>query len=235
MSHVRRRPPPAPTPTLRGVKRALLVLPEKQLKQAEGIAVFGSLARGYDWHEHSDIDIVVVVKKRRGPHGIKTVNLWYQRIRDALSHYYRDVTVLVYTVEIIKAVPSEVNLPLKQYVIVVHYAQLALECAAKVVIGYYHEPRWTHDPSDELSNVISTHGKKLERRLNKTTMRALRQLALDARAYAQWHIWATYGSHDADGAYHSLDELCTPEVAADLMPRARRAVALASRFVQAIS
>jgi HEPN domain-containing protein len=130
---------------------------------------------------------------------------------------------------------AEVTLPLKQYVIVVHYAQLALECAAKVIIGYYHEPRWTHDPSDELLNLISVQGKQLERHLNKTTMRALRQLALDVRAYAQWHIWATYGSHELGGAHRSSDELCTPEVAADLMPRARHAVALASRFVQAMS
>jgi HEPN domain-containing protein len=130
---------------------------------------------------------------------------------------------------------AEANLSIKQYVAVVRYAQLSLECAAKTIIGYYHEPRWTHDPSDELLNLISVQGKKLERCLKKTTIRALRQLALDARAYAWWHIWATYGSHDADGAYHSPDELCTADVAADLMPRARHAVALARRFVQAMS
>ncbi len=94
-----------PTPTLRGVKRALLTLPEKQLKQAEGIAVFGSLARGYDWHEHSDIDIVVVVKKKKGRFGTDTDSLWDHRIRDALAHYGRDVTVFVYTVDMIKEVP----------------------------------------------------------------------------------------------------------------------------------
>jgi predicted nucleotidyltransferase len=98
--------PPPPKPTIRGIQRALLALPEKQLKQAEGIAVFGSLARGYDWHERSDIDIVVVVKERRGPHGMETMSLWYDRLSKALQHYRRDVTVLVYTVEIIKAVPS---------------------------------------------------------------------------------------------------------------------------------
>jgi predicted nucleotidyltransferase len=106
MNRARGQPLRAPTPTIRGVKRALLTLPAKQLKQAEGIAVFGSLARGYDWHERSDIDIVVVVKKRRGTHGIKTMSLWYHRMRDALSHYHRDVTVLVYTVDMVKEVPS---------------------------------------------------------------------------------------------------------------------------------
>ena len=106
------------------------------------------------------------------------------------------------------------------YPAIVHYAQLALECAAKVIISYYHEPRWTHDPSEELLTVIRTQGKKLEKRLSKTTMRELRQLALDARTYAKWHIWATYGSHEVGGAYHSPDELCTLDVVADLMPLA---------------
>jgi predicted nucleotidyltransferase len=106
INYVVRRLPPPPKPTLRGVRRALQALPEKQLKQAEGIAVFGSLARGYDWHERSDIDIVVVVKKMRGRHGLDTMSTWYHRMRDALSHYRRAVTVLVYTVEMVKEVPS---------------------------------------------------------------------------------------------------------------------------------
>ena len=95
-----------PIPTIRGVKRALSNgLSEWQLRQAEGIALFGSLARGFDWHAHSDIDIVVVVKKKKGRHGLDTASLWDRRIRDALKYYRRDVTVLVYTVELIKEVP----------------------------------------------------------------------------------------------------------------------------------
>ena len=96
-------PFPGPKPTIRGVKRALLQLPEKQLQQAEGIAVFGSLARGYDWHQYSDIDIVVVVKKVR--QGLGTEGVWDRRIRKALRHYGREVTVLVYTVDMIKEIP----------------------------------------------------------------------------------------------------------------------------------
>lgn len=100
-----RKPFPGPKPTIRGVQRALEAIPEKYLQQVEGIAVFGSLARGFDWHTHSDIDIVVVMQRTRGRHGLETRGVWDRRIRDALRHYGREVTVLVYTVETLKEIP----------------------------------------------------------------------------------------------------------------------------------
>ncbi len=115
-----RKPFPGPKPTIRGVKRALLTLPEKQLKQAEGIAVFGSLARGYDWHKYSDIDIVVVVKDMDSKHWMEVHRRWSSRIRDALSHYGREVTVFVYTVDMIKEIP--------------HWETLRMCTDAKVII-----------------------------------------------------------------------------------------------------
>ena len=98
--------PTNPTPpTIRGVQRALKALPDKYLQQVEGLAVFGSLARGFDWHAHSDIDIVVVVQKMRGRHGLETRGVWDRRIRAALQHYRREVTVMVYTVATLKEIP----------------------------------------------------------------------------------------------------------------------------------
>ncbi len=94
-----------PKPTIRGVQRALKTLPKYLLKQAEGLAVFGSLARGFDWHEYSDIDIVVVVKRKRGRFPHDTDSIWSHRIRKALRLYRREVTVLVYTVELVKEIP----------------------------------------------------------------------------------------------------------------------------------
>ncbi len=118
------------------------------------------------------------------------------------------------------------------YAIIVHYAQLALELSAKVIISYYHEPEWTHDPSKDLLNVIRLQGRKLEKRLGKATLRQMRRLALDAKQYADWHIWSTYGRREPGQPYRSPDAHCTAEVVADLMPRARHAVALAKRFAE---
>jgi predicted nucleotidyltransferase len=73
------------------------------LNSVEGIALFGSLARGYDWHEYSDIDIVVVVKKKKP--GLESEGVWSHRLRKALRHYGRDVTTFVYTVATVKEIP----------------------------------------------------------------------------------------------------------------------------------
>jgi predicted nucleotidyltransferase len=97
--------PPPPKPTLAGVKRALLTIPDRYLNQVEGLAVFGSLARGYDFNEYSDIDIVIVVKKSKTIYGMDTDPVWYGRLTKALAHYRRGVTVLVYTVEMVKEIP----------------------------------------------------------------------------------------------------------------------------------
>ncbi|MEW6096721.1 MAG: nucleotidyltransferase domain-containing protein [bacterium] len=70
------------------------------LADVEGIGIFGSLARGYDFNPKSDIDIFVVVKKKT-----KDIDMiWAKRIRNSLSEMGRDVTVLVYSVEGLKVI-----------------------------------------------------------------------------------------------------------------------------------
>ena len=63
-----------PKPTIRGVKRAIQAIHPRYLNSVEGIALFGSLARGFDWHEYSDIDIVVVVKRKKP--GLESEGVW---------------------------------------------------------------------------------------------------------------------------------------------------------------
>lgn len=89
------------TPTIESVKEALLLLGDA-LNEAEAIGVFGSLARGIGFTEHSDIDIFVVLKQAEP--GFTTDYLWHKRISDALARFGRDVTVLIYTVGDLKAI-----------------------------------------------------------------------------------------------------------------------------------
>ncbi len=125
---------------------------------------------------------------------------------------------------------AESDLGLQNYVPVVHYGQLALEMSAKTIIAYLHEPEWTHDPSDELQDIIRREGRRFEQRLGKATVQEMRRLALNAKQFANWHTWSTYGKREAGKPYQRPSELCTPAIVADLMPRARHAVALATRF-----
>ncbi len=130
---------------------------------------------------------------------------------------------------------AEDALPRKDYKVVVHYGQLALELSAKTIISYFYEPEWSHDPSKDLLNIIRMPGKKLEQRLSKATVREMCRLASDAKQYAKWHVWSTYGQREPGKPYLSPDQLCTADVVKDLMPRTRHAVALAERFVAAFS
>jgi len=86
------------TPTIEEVKEALLTLGD-ELQEAEAVGIFGSLARG-DFSPASDIDIFVVVKEDENEgRCLEVDDLWWRRVRDALSKFQRDVTVLVYSTE----------------------------------------------------------------------------------------------------------------------------------------
>ena len=91
------------TPSVERVKKALLSLGEG-LREAEAIGICGSLARGEDFSEESDIDMFVVVREREPGH--ETDMRWWKRIKKALSEFERDVTVLVYTVKGLRAVSN---------------------------------------------------------------------------------------------------------------------------------
>lgn len=81
--------------TLEQVKETLLRALADKLESVEALGIFGSLARGRDFDERSDIDIFVVVREKE-PAGT-TDRRWWRWIKQALEPFGRDVTVLVYT------------------------------------------------------------------------------------------------------------------------------------------
>ncbi|HID94418.1 MAG TPA: nucleotidyltransferase domain-containing protein [bacterium (Candidatus Stahlbacteria)] len=84
--------------TIEHVRDSILSL-GKCLDEAEGIGIFGSLARG-DFSERSDIDIFVVIKDRKANED----SIWARRIKRVLRRHGRDVTVLVYTIKALKEI-----------------------------------------------------------------------------------------------------------------------------------
>lgn len=90
--------------TLERVREVLLSSLGDDLQEAEALGICGSLARGTDFSEHSDIDVFVIVQKKEP--GDTTDKRWWQRIQRALEPFGRDVTVLVYSVAGLKAVSN---------------------------------------------------------------------------------------------------------------------------------
>jgi predicted nucleotidyltransferase len=88
--------------SLSAVQEAILSLGE-QLKEVEAIGIMGSLARG-DFNEYSDIDVFVIVKERRPCYDADRI--WWDRIKEALSKFQRDVTVITYSVRGLKCISN---------------------------------------------------------------------------------------------------------------------------------
>ncbi len=82
------------------VREAILSLGE-ELEEAEAIGICGSLARG-DFHERSDIDVFIVVKEK--PADMDIDRIWWDRIREAMQGFERDITVLVYPIKALKKI-----------------------------------------------------------------------------------------------------------------------------------
>lgn len=80
--------------SLSAIKDAVFSL-GKRLEEVEAIGIMGSMARG-DFNERSDIDIFVVVRERKS--GCDIDRIWWERIKDVLGRFRRDVTVITYSV-----------------------------------------------------------------------------------------------------------------------------------------
>jgi predicted nucleotidyltransferase len=90
--------------TLERVKQVLLTSLGDSLQEAEALGICGSLARGTDFSERSDIDVFVIVQEKEP--GGATDKRWWQRIQRVLEPFGRDVTVLVYSVAGLRAVSN---------------------------------------------------------------------------------------------------------------------------------
>jgi predicted nucleotidyltransferase len=82
---------------IKKIKEKILTI---DIADAEGIGIFGSLARGYDFNNYSDIDIFVVVQEKTEDIDM----VWAKKIRNTLSELGRDVTVLVYSLKGLKMI-----------------------------------------------------------------------------------------------------------------------------------
>lgn len=87
---------------LEDVKRRLLARKEF-LDEVEGMGICGSLARG-DFRDRSDIDVFVIIKEEDDRPDVDEI--WYQKIKELMGNLRRDITVIIYTLEGLKAVPT---------------------------------------------------------------------------------------------------------------------------------
>jgi HEPN domain-containing protein len=101
-------------------------------------------------------------------------------------------------------------------------AQLCIETSCKAVISYFCEPEWTHSPGGQLLKIIEGKKEELEKTLPPAFLKDLYILSEDADFAGPWHGLATYGEV-REGVHYAAVEICTREVALNLLTRARKA------------
>ena len=121
------------------------------------------------------------------------------------------------------------SFPVEDHRAVIQNAQLCIELSAKAVIAYYEEPAWTHDPSEELLKILEERGEEIAEMLGNE-VESLYTLAEDAGVAAPWHARSTYGARSKDGVWLPAVDVCTKEMAEDLLERASRSYKTAVRF-----
>jgi len=76
---------------------------------------------------------------------------------------------------------------------VISNSQLAVENSAKAVISCFRIPSWSHDPSNELLEVIEENRDNIEKRINANIFQELNNLASYAHNLAPEHGRMSYG------------------------------------------
>jgi HEPN domain-containing protein len=109
----------------------------------------------------------------------------------------------------------------KDWVTVIHYAQLAIEKSAKAIISCFEAYGWTHDPSEQLTKLVRK-GLLKEEEL---------KIATYVKKAAPWHGRSSYGGLK-NGVWRSPSELCTEVDATQLLQEAEESVEKAKAFIE---
>lgn len=114
---------------------------------------------------------------------------------------------------------------------IIQNAQLAIELSIKALIALFEEPDWTHNPSKQLIRLINDRRDEIRKRFNQNMVDALMKTAGDAEIAAPWHGWSVYGKAKENGTgWIPAVDLCTADVAKDLMHRAERTIVTVEKF-----
>jgi len=101
-------------------------------------------------------------------------------------------------------------------------AQLCIETSCKAVISYFAEPEWTHSHGGELLKILEERKEVLGKEFPSVLLGDLKTLSEDADFAGPWHGLSTYGE-TREGIHYAAVDICTKEIAQELLIRARRA------------
>lgn len=128
----------------------------------------------------------------------------------------------------------ERNATSKDYPSVVHYAQLCIETSAKAIIAYFSEPKWSHDPGTQLNAILDINREWIEKAFCVAMIERIEGLCKDVTHAAPWHGRSIYGEKREDGKWYRAAEICTEEIATNMIEPARNSHKTASDFLSSL-
>jgi HEPN domain-containing protein len=120
-------------------------------------------------------------------------------------------------------------LPEEEFRGVCQNAQMTIEACAKAIISCFSAIEWTHNPSQQLLDVIEMNRSGIVQKFGEKMMEDLKILAEDVKIAAPWHGRSVYGDWQAR---IPAAELCTEDVAKDLSIRAERSFSTSQTFLK---
>jgi HEPN domain-containing protein len=101
-------------------------------------------------------------------------------------------------------------------------SQLCIEASCKGVISYFGEPEWTHSPGRQLLRIVEEKRDEVGKAFSPGLLQDLHVLSEDADYAGPWHGLSTYGEV-REGVHYAAVDICTKDVAQDLLSRAKKA------------
>lgn len=117
----------------------------------------------------------------------------------------------------------------QDHLAVISNSQQAVEKSAKAIISCFRIPSWSHDPSDELSEVMEDNRDKIEEKIGANIFQDINTLAMYSRNLAPEHGRMSYG--DPNLRIPPWD-LADPQRASEALSYAQHSVSIAEEFIE---
>lgn len=117
----------------------------------------------------------------------------------------------------------------KDHLAVISNSQQAVENSAKAIISCFRIPSWSHDPSNELSEVMEDNRDKIEEKIGTSIFQDVNTLALYSRNLAPEHGRMSYGDPNLRIPPW---ELADPKRASETLNYAQNSVRIAKKFIE---
>jgi HEPN domain-containing protein len=116
------------------------------------------------------------------------------------------------------------NYEAEDFRVAIQQAQLCIEFSAKGIIAYFEEPQWTHNPAQQLHELLRSYPK-----IFSNMEDLIKKLADHAEYAAPWHGLSTYGKETEQGWVPAVD-ICDKETAEELFKKAEEAFHIAKNI-----